>query len=253
MDDEESAQAVRSALEGGYRLVDTASSYENERGVGRGLLDSGVDRAAVFLTTKLRGADHGYQGARRGLTASLDRLGVDYVDLLLIHWPLPSLGLFVETFRSMVEMTAEGLIRAVGVSNFTLAHIDTLIDRVGVVPAVNQLEISPLMARGAERASLARLGILAEAWSPLGSRHGLPDERVVRTVSATRERTPAQIILRWHVQQGIAAVPRSKDPQRQAANLSVFDFTLTDGEMDALGALDRGYADTVDADQHVEY
>ena len=210
MDDTEAAVAVAGAIGLGYRLLDTAAKYGNEAGVGRGIRDSGVPREQLYVTTKLRGSEQG-AGTRDALRASLDRLGLDYVDLYLIHWPLPRLDRYVESYEVMLELRQEGLVRSVGVSNFLPEHLD----RLPVPPAVNQIELSPTVARRALVAELDRRGIVPQAYSPLGRGRELADP-VVTGLAERYGRTPAQVVLRWHVQQGYVAVPKSGDPGRQA-------------------------------------
>lgn len=253
MSDAVAAEAVPTGLEIGYRLVDTAAKYENEVGVGRGLAASGVPRAELRVTTKLRGSEHGYESAKAAVERSLERLGLDYVDLYLIHWPLPRLDEYVNSFRAMVELKEQGLIRSVGVSNFKRPHLQRLIDEVGVVPAVNQIQLSPALARREIRAFHDEVGIVTQAWSPLGRQHRLIDDPVVGVLAEEYGRTSAQIMLRWEVQQGIVTIPKSTDPERQRSNASVFDFELGDDAMERLAALDRGEHAAADSDRHEEF
>lgn len=250
LNDAEAAEAVASALAQGYRLVDTAARYGNEAGVGRGIAAAGLPRAALFVTTKLRGRDHGYRETKDALRRSLEALGLDYVDLFLIHWPLPRVDRYVESYRAILDLAGEGLVRAAGVSNFKRHHLQRLIDETGVVPAVDQIQLSPALPRPAIRAYLADQGIATQAWSPLGRPEGVPEAPLVAQLAAQYGRTPAQIILRWHVQQGISAIPKSADPGRQRENAAVFDFALEAGEVAALAALDVGEAAARDADTH---
>jgi 2,5-diketo-D-gluconate reductase A len=244
------AAAVAGAIGLGYRLVDTAAKYDNEVAVGRGLRESGVPREELYVTTKLRGSEQG-PGTRDALLASLERLGLDYVDLYLIHWPLPRLDRYVTSYEVMLELRREGLVRSVGVSNFTAAHLDRLAP-TGVVPAVDQIQLSPTVARTALVGELAARGIVPQAYTPLGRGAEFGSDVVAR-LAAAYGRTPAQIVLRWHVQRGIVAIPKSGDPDRQRANLDVFDFALTDDELAQLSALDRGEAAAIDADRHEEF
>lgn len=253
MSDAVAAEAVVTGLEIGYRLVDTAAKYENEVGVGRGLAASGVPRAELHVTTKLRGSEHGYESAKTAVERSLERLGLDYVDTYLIHWPLPRLDKYVDSFRAMVELRDQGLIRSVGVSNFLRPHLKRLIDEVGVVPAMNQIQLSPATARRALRAFHDEVGIVTQAWSPLGRQHRLADDPVVGAVAEEYEHTPAQIMLRWEVQQGIVTIPKSTDPERQLSNASVFDFELGEAAMKRLAALDLGEEAAPDSDRHEEF
>jgi 2,5-diketo-D-gluconate reductase A len=253
MDDAQAALAVRSALQLGYRLVDTAAKYGNEAGVGRGLRDSGVPRSDVVVTTKLRGSDHGYDSTRAALHTSLERLGLDYVDIYLVHWPLPRQDKFVESYRAMLAMRGEGLIRSVGVSNFTKAHIERLDKETGVLPAVNQIQLSPAVPRAALHTYLEKHGIVTQSYTPLGRKEGVHQAPVVRELAQRYGRTPEQVILRWHIQQDLVPIPKSADPERQRANLAVFDFELSQGDMSRLRALDRGESAAVDPDRHEEF
>ena len=250
LNDDEAAGAVAAALAQGYRLVDTAARYGNEAGVGRGIAAAGVPRAELFVTTKLRGRDHGYAETKAALRRSLEALGLDYVDLFLIHWPLPRVAKYVDSYRAILDLMGEGLVRSAGVSNFKRHHLQRLIDETGMAPAVDQIQLSPALPRPAIRAYLAEHGIATQAWSPLGRPEGVPDAPLVAALAAKYGRTPAQIILRWHVQQGISAIPKSADPGRQRENAMVFDFALEAGEVAALATLDVGEAVARDADTH---
>lgn len=253
LDDRTAPAAVASALDLGYRLVDTAARYGNEVGVGRGIRDAGVPREELVVTTKLRGADHGRDKVRPALEGSLERLGLDHVDLYLIHWPLPRLDLYVETYEAMLELAAEGLVGAVGVSNFLPHHIERLIAATGVAPAVDQVQLSPALARTALRAWLEEHGVVPQAWSPLGREEGVPAEPVVARVAAAHGLTVEQAILRWEVQQGVVVIPKSADPARQRSNAEIFDVELTAEEIALLGALDRGDDAGADPDVHEEF
>lgn len=250
LNDDEAAAAVSLAIGQGYRLIDTAARYGNEVGVGRGIAAAGVPRGELFVTTKLRGRDHGYEETRTALLRSLENLGLDYVDLFLIHWPLPRMNKYVESYRAILELVAEGRVRSAGVSNFKAHHLQRLIDETGVAPAIDQIQLSPALPRPEIRAYLAEHGIATQAWSPLGMPEGVLDAPTVAELAAKYGRTPAQIVLRWHVQQGIGAIPKSTDPVRQRENASVFDFALTHDEIVALAGLDRGEAHARDADTH---
>jgi len=248
MDDDDTARAVASALEQGYRLVDTAENYRNEAGVGAGLRASGVDRSDVFVTTKFNRAWHSVDGARQAFEASAQRLGVDYVDLLLIHWPNPSYGHYVEAFEGLLALRADGLIRAVGTSNFKPTHLEQLRSATGELPEVNQIQLNPTLTRDAARAYHAEHGIVTEAWSPIGQGKELLAHPEVTAVAAEVGRTAAQVVLRWHIQLGTVAIPKSADPARQAQNLAVFDFELSPEQMARLSALDRGEQAAADSD-----
>jgi 2,5-diketo-D-gluconate reductase A len=252
MNGDEAANAVATAILMGYRCIDTAAKYDNEASVGHGIAMAGVPRADLFVITKLRGSEQGYDKARTALRQSLDRLALDYVDLYLIHWPLPRLDRYVESYEAMIEMAGEGLIRSVGVSNFKPAHIDRIIAATGVVPAVDQIELSPIVTRKAIRPYLDEHGICIQAWKPL-VRGSVAAEPVVAELASKYDRTPAQIVLRWHVQQGIVAIPKTTNAARQHSNADIFDFELDPTEMEQLSALDRGEAAAVDSDVHEEY
>ncbi|MEU6375775.1 aldo/keto reductase [Streptomyces sp. NPDC046909] len=246
--DEEAQRAVTTALADGYRLIDTAAAYGNEDAVGRGIRDSGLDRQEVFVTTKLQGAHHGYDNALRAVDTSLAALGVDYVDLFLIHWPVPARDLCVPTWQAFAKMLADGRARAIGVSNFKPAHLDRIIDETGTVPAVNQIQLSPLTAQTELRDHHRRLGIVTQSWSPLGKGTDLLDHPVITGLSSKYARTPGQIVLRWHMDLGLSAVPKSGDPERIRRNIDVFDFALTPAEVDSITALDTGVHQPADSD-----
>ncbi|MET9969459.1 aldo/keto reductase [Streptomyces sp. NPDC006356] len=234
MDDTQAEQAVVDALEGGYRLVDTATNYRNETGVGRGIARSGVPREEVVVTTKLPGRHHGYEETLASFEESRARLGLDYVDLYLIHWPLPRVDKYVDSWKAMVKLREDGLVRSVGVSNFTAEHIERLGKETGVLPSVNQIELHPYFPQAELRAFHADKGILTESWSPLGRGTDLLDDPVVGAVAKAHGVTPGQVVLRWHVQLGAVPIPKSGDPGRQRANLDVFGFELTAAQMTAV-------------------
>ena len=233
------AQAVGTALATGYRLIDTAAAYGNEAGVYDGLRASGLDRGEVFITTKLANPYHGRDRARRAFQQSLERLGGDYIDLYLIHWPIPSKDLFVGTWETLVELKSEGHVRSIGVSNFQAAHLERIIDTTGVVPTVNQIELHPRLQQPELRRHHAEHGIATEAWSPLGKGQ-LLDDPVINEIAAGHDRTPAQVVLRWHVQLGNVVIPKSVTPSRIEENFRVFDFELSGDEIGRLSELDRG-------------
>jgi 2,5-diketo-D-gluconate reductase A len=241
--DEETRRRVREALTLGYRLIDTAARYGNEVGVGQGIADSGIPREEVFVGTKLRGSDQGYDAARKALDASLSRLGLDYVDLYLIHWPLPRLDQYADSWRAMAEMLAEGKIRAIGVSNFLPEHLDRFAATSPVVPAVNQIELHPWLPQREQRADDERRGIVTQSWSPLARGGDLLAEPVFTTIGDRYGKTPGQVILRWHVQLGLVPIPKSGNAERLRQNLDVFDFELTEDDMaqiDTLAGTNRG-------------
>ncbi len=247
MDDAQAAVAVASALGVGYRLIDTAENYGNERGVGEGIRKSGVARGEIFLTTKFNRQWHSVDGARQACEASLRRLGVDYLDLLLIHWPNPDQDRYVEAFHGMTRLLEAGLVRAIGTSNFKVTHLQRLFD-AGLVPHVNQIQLDPYHLRSDIVAVHRARGIVTEAWSPLGRARGMTDDPAIVAAAERHGRTPAQVVLRWHVQSGYVPIPKSADPARQAQNLDVFGFTLSDEEMAALGRLDQPDPGMLDSD-----
>lgn len=234
----EAREAVTLALASGYRSVDTAALYKNEEGVGGAIRDSDLPREQIFVTTKLWPADYGRDAALRGFDASLRRLGLDHVDLYLLHWPAPARDRYVETWRVLEELHRDGRARSIGVSNFQVPHLERLIAETDVVPAVNQIELHPYFQQGELRAFHDRHGIATEAWSPLG-RGAVGDEAIV-ALAAKHGRTPAQIILRWHIQIGTIAIPKSVTPARIRENIVIFDFSLDRQDMDAIAALDTG-------------
>ncbi|KAB1653599.1 aldo/keto reductase [Pseudoclavibacter chungangensis] len=251
-DGEDSAEPTRVALELGYRLLDTALRYENEEAVGRGVRESDVPRDQIVVTSKVPGRFHGYDEARESFERSNANLGLDTIDLFLIHWPLPKVGKYVDTWRALVDLQREGLVRSIGVSNFTPEHLERIIDATGVVPAVNQVELHPYFPQAELRAFHAEHGIVTQAWSPLGRGELLEDERVLAVANAHGV-TPAQAILRWHVQIGSVPIPKSRSVERQRANLDVFGFELSDAEIDTLSSLERGRLWDQDPDTHEEF
>jgi diketogulonate reductase-like aldo/keto reductase len=235
----DATEAVLSALEAGYRLVDTAVNYDNEREVGEAVRTSGIPREQIRVTSKIPGRHHAYDDAIRSTHESLERLGLDHLDLHLIHWPNPSDGLFPETWRALVDLQQQGLVTTIGVSNFTEAHLRRIIDDTGVTPAVNQVELHPLFPQEQMRAVNERLGIRTESWSPLGKRQAPFAEPAVTGPAQRLGVSSAQVVLRWQVQLGAVPIPKSATPERQRANLDVFGFELTEDEMAAITALGR--------------
>ncbi len=236
--DDEAAEAVATAIGCGYRSIDTAAIYRNERGTGEGLRRAGLARDAVFVTTKLwndRQAD-----APAALRESLGKLGLDQVDLYLIHWPVPKNDTYADAWRSLVRLRDEGLTRAIGVSNFTKAHLARVMDETGEVPALNQVELHPYLQQAELRAYHAEHGIATEAWSPIGQGKGLLDDPVLARLAEAHGKTAAQVVLRWHLQLGNVVIPKSVTPSRLRENIAVTDFTLDEAEMAAIEALDRG-------------
>ncbi|GAA2945541.1 aldo/keto reductase [Streptomyces erythrogriseus] len=231
MDDAEAERAVTTALEAGYRLIDTAANYRNETGVGRAVAGAGVPREEIVVTTKLPGRHHGYEETLASFEESRARLGLEYVDLYLIHWPLPRVGKYVDSWKAMIKLREDGLVRSIGVSNFTPAHIARLEKETGVLPSVNQVELHPFFPQDELRAHHADKGVLTESWSPLGRGSQLLDDLAVAAVADAHGVTPAQAVLRWHLQLGALPVPKSSDPERQRANLDVFGFELDEAQM----------------------
>jgi 2,5-diketo-D-gluconate reductase A len=250
MDDRETERAVASAIEAGYRLFDTAENYGNERGVGQGLRASGLPREDVFVTTKFNKRWHGVELVEQAFTHSAKRLGLDYIDLLLIHWPNPDQNRYVAAWQGLTRLLEDGRVRAIGTSNFKPAHLDRLQAETGVDPDVNQIELNPLVTREAARAYHSEHGIVTESWSPIGG-HGADALSAPEIIEiATRyDRTPAQIVLRWHMQLGLVAVPKSSTASRMRENIHIFDFELSADDVAAISGLDRGEDAAVDSDQ----
>ncbi|MEV0674407.1 aldo/keto reductase [Mycobacterium sp. NPDC050441] len=234
---EETERAVTAALRAGYRHIDTAAAYRNEAETGRGLANSGVPREDVFLVTKLWNSDQGYDSTLAAFDASLDRLGVDYLDLYLIHWPVPANNAYVDTFKAFAHLRDQGRIRSIGVSNFAPEHLTVLIDATGIVPAVNQIELHPLLPQHELREVHARLGIATEAWSPLGQGSLLTDP-VITGIAERHGKTAAQVLIRWHIHLGNIVIPKSVNPERIVSNFDVFDFDLDESDMSAIASLE---------------
>lgn len=239
VDDDAAETAVGEALRVGYRSIDTAQMYRNESGVGRAVAASGLDRSEVFITTKLSNPSHGYDAALAAFAESLERLGTDYVDLFLIHWPLAKQGTIVETWRALERILDEGRATSIGVSNFTRQHLQLVIDECDVVPALNQIECHPYLQQAEMRAFHAEHGIATEAWSPLGQGGELLSDPVITGLAEKYGQTAAQIVLRWHLQRDTVVIPKSVTPSRIAENFDVFGFELADDDMAAIGDLDR--------------
>ena len=238
---EKTAAAVKAGLEIGYRHIDTAQMYGNEKGVGQGIRDAGLDRAEVFITSKLSNGFHKPDDARRAFDKTLKALGSEYVDLFLIHWPLPTLygGDFVSTWNVLIESTKDGRARSIGVSNFQPAHLDRLAAESNTVPAVNQIEAHPYFTNDEVRAYGRKHGIATEAWSPIAQGKVLGDP-VIERIADAADRSPAQVVLRWHIQRGDIVFPKSASPARMKLNFQLFDFELDNSAMDAISALDHG-------------
>ncbi|WP_099194055.1 aldo/keto reductase [Mycobacterium innocens] len=239
LSEDETERAVSTALEVGCRLIDTAAAYGNEAAVGRAIAASGIPRAELFVTTKLATADHGFTMAQEACKASLERLGLDYVDLYLIHWPAPAVGKYVDAFGGMIQSRGEGHARSIGVSNFTEEHVSNVIDLTFVTPAVNQIELHPLLNQAELRKSNARHNVVTQSYTPLALGR-LMDNPTVTTIGGEYGKTPAQVLLRWNLQLGNAVVFRSSRPEHIAGNLDVFDFELAAEHMDTLNGLNDG-------------
>jgi len=237
--DDQAYTAVSTALEVGYRHVDTAAAYENEAGVGRAIRDSGVPREDVFLTTKLWNADHGYDAALRAFDLSLERLGTDYVDLYLIHWPVPEQNLYLETWRALEKINSTGRARSIGVSNFPADALERLVEQSEQRPVINQIELHPYFSQPAMRQLNEKLGIVTEDWSPLGQGGELLKEPVLARIGEAKGKTAAQVVLRWHLQLGNVVIPKSVTASRVKENFEVFDFELSRDEMDEVTGLLR--------------
>lgn len=248
LDDDGVEAAVRTAVEAGYRLVDTAENYGNEVGVGRGIRNSGIARDEMFITTKFNKRWHSVEGVRQAFEASAQRLGVDYIDLLLIHWPNPAQNRYVEAFAGLVELLRGGQVRAIGVSNFKPEHLERVLAETGATPDLNQIQLDPRRTREVTRAYDTKHGIVTESWSPIGKGGDLLDEPVITRIAQRHGKTPAQVVLRWHIELGLVTVPKSAQPQRIRENIDIFDFSLTAEEVAEISALDQGEHAAVDSD-----
>ncbi len=249
LNDKEIAPLVVAAIEAGYRHIDTAYRYNNERGVGKGIRDSGIDRDSLFVTTKLDGAFQGKDRAIAGLDESLQRLGLDYVDLLLIHWPLPQRDEYISTWKTFEKLVAAGKAGSIGLSNFKPAHIDRLLAECSIRPTINQIQLNPRITRSDQVAYNTQQGIVTEAWSPLGAGNELLKDPALTAIANKYGKTPGQVVLRWHIDLGIVTIPRSSSPNRIAENINIFDFALTSEEISAIYALDTGKEPRVDSDK----
>ena len=238
--DEETEVAVTSARAAGYRHVDTAAAYFNERGVGRAVKASGIPRDELFITTKLWNADHGYDNTLRAFDESMTKLGLDQLDLYLIHWPVPTADKYVETWRALEKLEADGRVRAIGVSNFEPGHLRRLLDEGGALPSINQVELHPAFQQATLRAFHTEYGIATQAWSPLAQGKVL-DAPKITAIAAKHGRTPAQVVLRWHLQLGNVVIPKSVTPARIRENIAVFDFELDGDDLTAIAGLETGH------------
>ena len=248
LNDDTVVPVIVTAIEAGYRHIDTAFRYGNQRGVGKGIRDSGINRTDLFVTTKLDGEFQGNERAVAGLDNCLQQLGLEYVDLLLIHWPLPQRDEYVSTWKTFETLVKTGKVRSIGVSNFKPAHLERLFAETTIRPVANQIQLSPYITRSDHVAYDRAHDIVTVSWSPLGQGKGLLDDPTLATIAAKYGKTPAQIVLRWNVELGLVAIPRSSNPARLAQNLDIFDFTLTADEIVAVSALDTGAEKRVDSD-----
>ena len=238
VDNAQAPKAVKAAIEAGYRSIDTAAIYGNEDGVAAGIHAAGVPREQLFITTKLWNDRHGAGNTFKAFDESLKKLQIDYLDLFLIHWPTPRVNLYVETWAALREIRQSGRARAVGVSNFKVPHLERLIGETGIAPAINQIELHPRFQQKAQREFHAKHNIVTESWSPLGQGRVMKDP-LIAGIAQKHGRTPAQVALRWHIQNGLVAIPKSVTPARIVENFQVFDFELTEDEMEKIGTLDN--------------
>lgn len=248
----ECTQTVTTAIKQGFRLIDTAAKYGNEQAVGKGIKQSKIAREELFITSKLRGSAHGYQKTIDAFYQTLKDLQLDYLDLYLIHWPLPSQNLYVETWKAFVTLYNKGLIKAIGVSNFKIAHLSRIIDETGVIPAVDQIQLSPYLPQEETRLWLAKYNIVCQAWSPLGRGTDLLNTSVITKIAAKHNKTPGQIVLRWHLQLGNSIIPKSSHPKRMQENLNIFDFELDREDMVLISTLDKHIKPKQDPDTYTE-
>ena len=245
----DSVRQVRMALESGYRLIDTAENYHNEDAVGQAIRDIGMNRNEIYITTKFNRRWHDVDGVRQAYEASLRRLGVDYIDLMLVHWPNPDQDRYVEAVQGLQTLLDSGGLRAIGTSNFKPAHLQRVLDETGITPDVNQIQLSPYSTRNESREYHAAHDIVTESYSPLGaSSSDLRGDPVITGIAKDHGKSPTQVVLRWHVQLGLVAIPRSSNPGRIAENIHIFDFELTEQEMSKISALDRGESVVTDSD-----
>lgn len=246
---EEVENAVASALKAGYRHIDTAKIYGNEASVGKAIRESGIPRDEIFVTTKLWNSDHGYDAARKAYDASLTELGLDYADLYLIHWPVPSQAKYVETWQALEEMYEEGLMRAIGVSNFKTTHLEALTAAGSdITPAVNQIELHPHMQQITTRDFCEQIGTKIESYSPIKRGGDVLDDPYINELAEHYGKSPAQIVLRWHIQEGLIAIPKSVTPERIESNIDIFDFALNDDEVDHINQLNKDERNLPDPD-----
>ncbi|MGX1703074.1 aldo/keto reductase [Microbacterium sp. NPDC055357] len=252
LEGDEGVEAMVAAIGSGYRLLDTAVNYGNESDVGEAVRRSGVDRDDLVITSKLPGRHHGFDEAIASVEGSIDALGLERIDLHLIHWPNPSIGKWLDTWRGLIEARERGLVRSIGVSNFTITMIERLIAETGVTPVVNQIELHPYFPQATLRAFHAEHGIRTESWSPLARRTELLGEQVIADIAAVRGVSPTQVVLRWHIELGSTPIPKSSDPDRQRENADVFGFSLDEADIAAISGLERGRLWDGDPDRHEE-
>ncbi|MGO1057742.1 aldo/keto reductase [Planococcus sp. FY231025] len=237
--DDEATDAVRKAIESGYRSIDTAMIYQNEKGVGKAIKEAGVPREELFITTKVWNSDQGYDATLRAYEESLERLGLDYVDLYLIHWPTPEFDQFVDTYKAMEKLYNDGRVKAIGVCNFEIEHLQRLLDECDVVPVLNQIECHPYLAQNELKEFCAKHDIFIEAWSPLDQGGEVLSDETVKRIAESHGKSPAQVVLRWHLQNNTIVIPKSVTPSRIEENFQVFDFELSTDEMDAIIELNK--------------
>ena len=237
--DEEATPAVEKALEVGYRSIDTAKVYGNEVGVGKAIANSGIPRDQLFITTKVWNADHGYENTIKAFEASLERLGLDYVDLYLIHWPMPKFDQYVETYKALEKLYKDGRVKAIGVCNFDIEHLERILKECEVVPVINQVEYHPYLQQKELKEFCEQHQIKLEAYSPLMNGRDILQDEVIKGLAEQYGKTPAQIILRWHLQSGVIVIPKSVTPSRIEENINVFDFELNESDMNKIAELDR--------------
>jgi len=248
-DGPEVEQAVITALKYGYRLIDTAKYYGNEESIGRAIKASGIKREEIFITTKLWNADQGYEPALKAFEESLERLGLDYIDLYLIHWPMPKVGKYIETWKAFEKLYADKKVRAIGVSNFTIETLQDLINNAGVMPVINQIELHPKFAQHEMRDFCKQHNIQVESYSPLMHGGDILSDNVIQRIADKYHKTIAQVVLRWHIQNGLVVIPKSVDPDRIRENINIFDFHLDDNEMQIIDAMDAGVRNNPDPDK----
>lgn len=244
--DQETARIVAEAIRIGYRLIDGAAAYGNESGLGQGVRESGLPRDQLFVTSKLWNSDQGHDAALRAFDATMDRLGLDYLDLYLIHWPVPSADLYVDSWKALIRLQEEGRVRSIGVANFHESHLRRLIDETGEIPVVNQIELHPSLNQAAMRKLDRSLHIVTQSWTPLG--RGDFDLPEIAEIARRLDCTPAQVVLRWHLQHGLSVIPKSSRPERLSENFHCLDIELSPADMKALDALDRGHRTGPDPD-----